>query len=180
VWTPEQRASYRNAIEAFDRRMKMRIGAAFILVILASTIGAVMAGNQAGKSGAKAGRDQVELAANQYAYAFQKEQVKVLRAGCGRNNDRIRELNQRAVQHRKTDQAIKIVAEGARAARLAAFKKSGDAFDMAAAKKYESAVELLKTIHFRTFPIVDCIKAYPLPAAPTQSTPAPQTSSGGS
>lgn len=166
VWTPEQRASYRNAIEEFDRRFKMRAGLAFALVILASTIGAVMAGKQAGESGAKAGRAQVERAANQYAYAFQKKIVQNQRAGCKRNNQRTAELNQRAIQHRKTDRAIMIVAQGARAARLASYKKSRDSFDLKAARNYQKSIDLLSTIKFSTFPKTNCVKAYPEPIKP--------------
>lgn len=80
VWSPEQRTSYRNAIAEFDRRINRRIGAAFVLVILASTIGAIMAGDQAGKSGARAGRTQVVSEANKFTVQYAKDQLRLQQA----------------------------------------------------------------------------------------------------
>lgn len=166
VWTPEQRDSYRKALIKAQQRTNLRMTIAFTLVIVASVVGAVLSGHEAGKSGAKAGRAEVERAAKQYSYAFQISIIDSQRAGCERNNARIRELNQRAVQHEKTDEAIRIVAEGAKEARLRAFKDTGERFNLQAAREYDRSIELLKTIKFRKFPQVDCKLAYPTPEAP--------------
>lgn len=166
IWTPEQRTSYREALLREQRRTNFRMTVAFLLVIVASVSGAVLSGREAGRAGADAAKTEIERAAKQYSYAFQLSNVESQRAGCERNNVRIQELNQRAVQHRQTDEAIRIVAQGAKEARLRAFEDTGEKFNLDAANEYDRSLELLKKIRYREFPKVDCELAYPTPEAP--------------
>lgn len=85
------------------------------------------------------------------------------RSGCERTNAFRRESNRRIAQHKKNNEATLLVAEGARDARLAAFRRDGEQSDLQAYRTYVRAVKLLKGVEYREVEIVDCEEAYPLP-----------------
>lgn len=146
--------------------MNRNIIIAFLLVIAASVAGAVLSGNQAGRSGAKAAQTEVQRVASQYAYSINVSLVTSQRAGCARNNKRTAESNRRVGLHNRQDAAIRAVAEGARRARLASYAKTKQASDLTAAREYLQAIRMIDSIKFRRSPMVNCKLSYPLPEKP--------------
>lgn len=84
VWTPEQRDSYRKALIESQKKTNLRMTVAFALVIVASVVGAVLSGHEAGQKGAEAGRSQVVRESQKFARQYSTDQAERSRAACNR------------------------------------------------------------------------------------------------
>ena len=79
---------------------------------------------------------------------------------CGQANVRTMEQNRRIRLHERQNESIRIVAAGARRARLAAYKRDGQAEDLRAAREYAKAMRLLDGIKFKPLALADCGSRY--------------------
>lgn len=139
---------------------------AFVLVILASVGGSIFSGHQAGESGAKAGRSEIQKVAKKYAYEINLELVKRERAGCSISNETSRESNRRLDLNNKQNEAILKVAKGARKARLASYRRDRRPEDLVAAQEYLVAVQIIGSNSFKNVPMANCAEAFPFPPKP--------------
>jgi hypothetical protein len=137
---------------------------------VAALVGGVfLARHTADAAGKRAGREAARVVDRNRAvdrYAADVRLTDSLRATCRRGNVRTAESNRRATLHERQDQAIGIIARGARDARLATFLRSSMPEDKLAAVRYLRALDLLRTIHFAKVPLTDCRRAWPYPPRP--------------
>jgi hypothetical protein len=84
-------------------------------------------------------------------------------AACYRGNKIRQENNDRAKDHEKQDQVIRIILVNARNARLATWRRDHNAEDLRAYQGYVKGLKLSATIKFSAIPLVDCQKAIAKP-----------------
>lgn len=85
-------------------------------------------------------------------------------ASCERGNASRRESNRRAKLHKAQDEAIQLVAETARDARLSDYQGEGrKQKDLNFANRYQKAVNLVKNIEFKNSVIENCYDIIPKP-----------------